>query len=128
MKAKSIAKMMENQTMNKVMEASQRGTISALYSDMIEYLDLNEEETEYFMDLLVYRQMKQVDMAMKIMSGQLSDEEKEALMKGVEEVQGIVTDEMKKFLNNDEDFAEFEYFEKTMSERMMLPGSGGHDA
>ena len=66
---KNIAKMMDNPTMNKVMEASQRGTVGVMYADMIEYLNLNDEETKYFMDLLMYRQMKQVDMAMSMMGG-----------------------------------------------------------
>ncbi len=116
----NIAKMMDNPTMNKVMEAQQRGTVGALYADMLEYLNLNKEETQYFMDLLMYRQMKQVDMAMKMMGGQLSDEEKEALGKEVEEAQNIFEEEMKKFLNSEEDYNEFEYYEKTMGERMML--------
>ncbi len=116
----NMAKMMENPTMNKVMEASQRGAIGALYTDLIAYLNLNEEETKYFMDLLMYRQMKQVDMAMKMMGGQLSDEEKQALTDEIKQAQDTVKDEMEKFLNNAEDFAEFEYYEKTIGERMML--------
>jgi hypothetical protein len=116
----NVAKMMDNPTMNEVMQASQRGAISALYVDMIDYLGLNEEETEYFMDLLMYRHMKQVDMAMKMMGGQLSDEEKESMGQDVEAAKEIFGEEMKKFLNNNEDYAEFEYYEKTMNERMML--------
>ncbi len=116
----NIARMMDNPTMNKVMEASQRGAVGALYTDLIEYLNLNDEETKYFMDLLMYRQMKQMDLAMKMMSGSLSDEEKQALQSEIEKAQETVREEMKKFLNNDKDFDEFEYYEKTMSERMML--------
>lgn len=128
----NIAKMMENPTMNKVMEASQRGTVAALYEDLIEYLNLNEEETRYFMDLLMYRHMKQVDMAMKMMSGNLSDEEKKALQEEISKASDTVQEEMEKFLNNEADFTEFKYYEKTMGERMMLSqmdkdlaGSGG---
>jgi len=116
----NMAKMMENPTMNKVMEASQRGAIGALYTDLIAYLNLNEEETKYFMDLLMYRQMKQVDMAMKMMGGQLSDEEKKVLEEQIKQAQDTVKEEMQKFLNSEEDFAEFEYYEKTIGERMML--------
>ena len=74
---KNIAKMMDNPTMNKVMEASQRGVVGALYADLIDVLDLNEEETKYFMDLLMFRQMTQADLGMKMMSGTLTAEEKE---------------------------------------------------
>ena len=117
---KSLAKMMENPTMNKVMEASQRGAVGALYTDLIEYLDLNAEETEYFMDLLMYRQMKQMDLGMKMMSGDVSHEEKQKMIADIKEATELVKEEMKAFLNNDEDYAEFEFYEKTMEERMML--------
>lgn len=116
----SMSKMMENPTMNKVMEASQRGAIGALYSDLIEYLDLNAEETKYFMDLLMHRQMKQMDLGMKMMSGDMSDEEKKKMTEEIEEAGETVKTEMEKFLNSPEDFDEFEFYEKTMGERMML--------
>ena len=116
----SMAKMMENPTMNKVMEASQRGAIGALYSDLIEYLDFDAEETEYFMDLLMFRQMKQMDLGMKMMTGDMSEEEKKTLGEELKEASETVKTEMEKFLNSPEDFDEFEFYEKTMGERMML--------
>ncbi len=117
----SIAKMMEdNPTINKMVEASQRGAIGALYSDLIEYLDLDAEETKYFMDLLMYRQMKNVDMAMKMMSGELTEEEKTALMEEVKLAGETTKEEMEKFLNDPEDFSELEFYEDTIGERMML--------
>jgi len=116
----NMAKMMDNPTMNQVMEASQRGAIGALYTDLIAYLNLNAEETKYFMDLLMYRQMAQVNSAMKLMGGNVSDEEKQALQDGIKEATDFVKSEMERFLNNPDDYAEFEFYEKTMSERMML--------
>lgn len=116
----SMAKMMENPAMNKMMEASQRGAVGALYSDLIEYLKLNAEETDYFMDLLMYRQMKQMDLAVKVMSGNLSEEEKQQMTAEMKAAAELVKTEMKAFLNNDEDYAEFEFYEQTMGERMML--------
>lgn len=116
----SMAKMMENPTMNKVMAASQRGAVGALYADMIDYLGLNKEETDYFMDLLMFRQMKQVELGMKMMGGNLSEEEKQTMMDELKEAGETVETEMEKFLNNAGDFDEFKFYEKTMGERMML--------
>ena len=121
----SMTKMMENPTMNKMMEASQRGAVGALYSDLIEYLKLNAEETEYFMNLLMYRQMKQMDLAMKVMSGNLSEEEKQRLTADMKEAEDLVKTEMESFLNSDSDYAEFEFYEHTMGERMMLSQMDG---
>ncbi len=117
---KSMAKMMDNPTMSKMMEASQRGEVGARYSDFMEYLGLNREETKYFMDLLMSRQMKNVGLGMKILSGELDEEEKKALVEEIKMAEETVKEEMERFLNNPEDFAEWEFYEKTVDERMML--------
>ncbi|MDF7823314.1 hypothetical protein P4B35_04765 [Pontiellaceae bacterium B12227] len=116
----SIANMRDNPTMNKVIEASQRGTMGALYADMMDYLNLNDDETRYFMDLLMYRQMENVDFGMKLMSGQLSPEKKQEMAAHLKEVNVEMKEQMKTFLNSPEDYEEFEFYEKTMTERMAL--------
>jgi NADH dehydrogenase/NADH:ubiquinone oxidoreductase subunit G len=110
----------ENPTINKMVEASQRGAVGALYSDMLEYLDLNPEETKYFMNLLMYRQMANVDVHLKMMASDLAEEEKAALMKAVKLANKSMLEEMESFLNNPEDFDEFTFYEDTIGERMML--------
>lgn len=117
---RSISKMMDNPTMNKVMEASQRGAVSALYEDLVDYLELEGEEKDYFMDLLVSRQMQNVDVGMKMMKGGLSEEEQKALGDELQETTELIKEEIAYFLNNEEDVAEWEFYEKTMGERMML--------
>lgn len=117
---KSVAKMMENPAMNKMMEASQRGAISSMYEDLMQQFNLTAEEEDYFMDLLMFRQMTQVEAAMKMMGGNLSEEEKEELQSQIQEATKLVKTEMKNFLNNDEDYENFDFFEKTAAERMML--------
>lgn len=116
----SMATMRENPTINKMIEASQRGTVGALYADMLDYLDLNEEETRYFMDLLMFRQMEQVDFGMKLMSGQLSQEEREQMAVRLNEVNDEMLAQMETFLNSENDFEEFRFYEKTIGERMAL--------
>lgn len=110
----------ENPTINKMVEASQRGAIGALYADMIEYLGLDEEETKYFMDLLMYRQMANVDTHMKMASGNLTEEEKQALMEATKLANETTSAEVENFLNDPADFEEFQFYENTIGERMML--------
>jgi hypothetical protein len=118
---RNMAEMMEeNPTINKMVEASQRGVVGALYSDMIEYLNLNPEEAKYFMDLLTYRQMAHVGVHMKMMSGDLTEEEKQSLMEEVKLASEFTREEMEKFLNDPEDFEEFDFYEDTIYERMLL--------
>lgn len=118
---RDMAKMIdENPTINKMVEASQRGAIGALYTDMIAYLNLDAEETQYFMDLLMYRQMANVDAHMKMASGNLTEEEKLALMEATKLANETTRTEVDKFLNDPEDFEEFKFYEDTIGERMML--------
>ena len=117
---RSISKMMENPTMNKVMEASQRGAFTALYENLMEYLQLNDDEKQYFLDLHVSRQMKSFNIGMKMRSGELSEEERKALAEELKQTSELVKEGMDYFLNNADDFAEWEFYEKTMGERMML--------
>jgi hypothetical protein len=87
---------------------------------MIEYLELDAEEARYFMELIMHRQMANVDVHLKMMSGDLSEEEKAALTEKARAANETTNREMEKFLNDPEDFAEFEYYEDTIGERMML--------
>jgi hypothetical protein len=116
----NLSKMLDNPTMNKVMVASQRGALNALYGDLIDSFEFTEEESDYFMDLLMSRQMKQVDFGMKLMGGEMGDEARKEMGEELKEVGETVKAEMEKFLNDGEDYAEFEFYEKTMGERMML--------
>lgn len=117
---KNLAKMMENPAMNKMMEASQRGVVGAMYEELIDSFGLSGEEKAYFMDLLMFRQMTQVDASMKMMGGNLSDEERNELEAQIKDAHELVKSEMKTFLNDEDDYSEFEFYEKTQGERMML--------
>ena len=110
----------ENPTINKMVEAGQRGAVGALYADMIEYLGLDAEETKYFMDLLMHRQMTHVEMHMKTAAGNLTEEEKRALREKTRLANETTRSEMENFLNDPEDFKKFKYYEDTIGERMML--------
>lgn len=108
----------ENPAINEMMAAQQRGTLQYLYKNLIANLDLNPEEESYFLDLLLARQMRQVSYALSAMQGDLSEEERKTLRTELDEVNQAVSDEIWEFLNNEEDFQAFEYYEKTMGTRM----------
>lgn len=115
-----IAEMLDNPTVNEMVKASQRGALNTLYADLIRYLNLNEEESEIFMDLLMNRQMAQTQVGLKMMSSGITEEESAALAQELERSQVLFEEQMRDFLNNDDDYAEYEYYEKTMTERSVL--------
>ncbi len=119
---RNISEMMENPTMNKMVEAQQRATIKVLYEDLIASLGLEGEEQDYLMDLLVSRQMGNVDLAMKLMSGQLSEEDKKELQQQLVDNQKAIGEEIDYFLNSEEDSDFFKFYEKTMGARIAISG------
>ncbi|MDQ8204427.1 hypothetical protein [Pelagicoccus sp. SDUM812003] len=116
---RDISKMMENPQMNEVMQASQRATLEVLYKDYLNSLDLTPEERSHFMDILMARQMFRVETSMKMMGG-VSDEERRLLSEEMQEYDETIGEEIGYFLNDDEDLAEWEFYERTMQERMSL--------
>ena len=117
-----MTELMENPTFNKIMVASQRATLEVLYDDLADFLVLDEKEKKYFMDLLVARQMVRVEGAMKMMSGQLNQEERKAMQAEMKASNEQTGEEMEYFLNNEDDLEEWKFYEKTIGERMALSG------
>jgi hypothetical protein len=97
----SLSKMLDNPAMNKVMVASQRGALQALYGDLVEAFEFTGEEGDYFMDLLMSRQMKQVDFGMKLMGGEMSDKERTKMGEELKEVGETVNTDLHDSQNMD---------------------------
>lgn len=121
---RSLRDMMDNPQMNKLMTASQRASLEVMYEDLIHELGLNEEEKNYFLDLLMRRQQAQTELGMKIMAGGLSDQEKTELRQNLENSKNEIKQEMEYFLNSAADYQTFDTYEKTMGERMVVSGLG----
>jgi len=106
--------------MNRIIREQQRVLMADQFSALIETYGLNDEEKEYFLDLLTARQMYHVDLGMKLMTGMLSEEERTELLQRV----GAGIDEMNKeidwFLNNKTDSEYFDYYERTEGERSIV--------
>jgi hypothetical protein len=117
---RGISKMLDNPAMNKMMAASQRGALDVMYADLAEQFQLEGEEKEYFMELLLARQMNAVDVSMKVMGGNLTKEEQDALSAELKEKNKLMRKEMRYFLNSADDVAEWKFYEKTLQDRMML--------
>lgn len=118
---RDFSEMLENPQMNEIMQASQRATLEVMYKDLLDGYSLTPEERSHFMDLLMARQMFRVETSMKMMSGQGS-EETQLLANEMKEYDEQVKEEIDTFLNDEKDSGTFEYYEKTMQERMTLSG------
>jgi len=106
--------------MSRIIQQQQRVLMAEQYRDLIEAYGLNDKEKEYFLDLLTARQMYHVDLGMKLMTGMLSEDERNELLQrvgaGIEEMNG----EIDWFLNSEKDSEYFNYYERTEGERTFV--------
>ncbi len=112
--------------MSQIIQDQQRVLMADQFRDLIEAYGLNDEEQDYFLDLLTARRMYEVDMGMKLMTGMLSEDERNELLARV----GAGIDEMNKeidwFLNSEKDSGYFNYYEQTEGERTFIGEVGAH--
>ncbi len=117
---RNLSANLEQPGMNRIIQEQQRVLVESQFRDLIETLGLNEKEREYLLDLLTARQMYHVEMGMKLMTGMLSEGERNELLARV----GSGIDEMNKeidwFLNNATDSEYFDYYERTEGERAIV--------
>jgi hypothetical protein len=104
--------------MNQAIWDQQRIVLSDKYGDLIKQLSLNEEETEYFLDLLTARQMLYVNVGMKQMTGALTAEELQALLQQTEAGVKPINQEIDSFLNSSSDSELMTYYDRTEIERV----------
>ncbi|MGF1452390.1 MAG: hypothetical protein ACFB21_10000 [Opitutales bacterium] len=119
---RDFGEMMDNPQMNKMMVASQRAALEVLYEDLIVDFAFNEEEQAHFLDLLLQRQMANMELGMKLAAGGLSSEERRELALQLNAITSEVKEEIDFFLNSEEDAAAFDHFEQTMQDRMQVVG------
>jgi hypothetical protein len=114
---RNMADNLQNPGMNQIIVQQQRVLMADKYRDLVKALNLNSEETEYFIDLMTTRQMIHVDFGMKLMTGMLSPEEKEHLIQKLQKDVEPINEEIDYFINNDDDSEYLKYFEQTEQQR-----------
>ena len=119
---KAMSKAMENPGMREMMAAQQRATLDAVYSRLYEQLALEGEELEHFQILITDAQMTVFENGMKMLSGDLSQEECQELIDGMAAAQVDLKARVREFLNDDEDFNYYSFYTETFGERMAMNG------
>lgn len=119
---RNMAENLQNPGMNQIIAQQQRILIENKYTDLMKALGLNEAESAHFLDLLTARQMLQVDMGMKLMTGVLSPEEKRSLVEKLEKDTKPINEEIDYFLNDADDSEYLKFYEQTEMERSAISG------
>ena len=119
---KAMAQMLENPAMKDMMVAQQKAQMDLFFKGLYEKLNLSPEELEHFKGILTDMQMINVESGMKLMGENLTGPEREALLKKIKEDQDAAKARIKEFLNDESDYAYYEFYSTTLNERMTANG------
>lgn len=118
--AKSVRKMWENPAGKSMMNQGVKMAVAMMYEDFIEGLDLTKEESDHFKILLGKEMSGQQELGMKMMGA--TSEERLELAEDLKQ-RGLDNDEeIKKFLNNEEDYEAYTDYKERLPERQQLDG------
>jgi hypothetical protein len=118
--AKSVRKMWDNPAGKSMMKQGVKMAVAMMYQDFIDGLELTKEETDYFKNLLGREMADQQELGMKMMGA--TAEERKSLAEEITKRSKDNEEEIKKFLNSDEDFKKYNDYKNHLPERQQLDG------
>ena len=117
-----LATMMKDPDTRKMLEQQQRMGMDMVYGSLFKQLKLTPEQESKLKDLLVSQQMKNMESA-GAMFGDAGGEQKQELMQEVAAENQKQQEEIKELLGEDK-YAQYEDYNQTIGERMMLEQFG----
>src|ERR1043166_909771 len=114
-----LGKMMKDPAMREMMREQQKAVINMMYSGLFKYLKLTPEEKDQFKALLTDAQLKNVEAAQALFGGENNDAAATDARKQIEDAKKQTDADIKALLGDDR-FAQYQDYQKTMSERMQV--------
>lgn len=114
---KMLGNMLKDPEMRKAMEQQQRMGMDMIYGGLMKQLQLPPEQEKKFKDMLLAQQMENLSQAGAMFDGDASDRAKVAQELATKRTEN---EEKIKELLGEEKFAEYQDYNQTMGERMML--------
>ena len=113
-------KMWENAAGKSMMSQQAKMAVALMYQNFIDGLKLSSKEADYFRDLLGRAVTDQQELGMKMLGA--TDEERETLEAELKEREAKTQEEIRKFLNNEEDFKAYNAYKERLPEYQQLDG------
>jgi hypothetical protein len=114
---KMLANMLKDPEMRKAMEQQQGMAMDMIYGSLVKQLQLSPEQEKKFKDMLLAQQMENVSQAGAMFDG--DPEQRAKLAKELAEKRTANEEKMKELLG-EEKFAQYQDYNQTIGERMML--------
>lgn len=118
--AKTARKMWDNPAGKSMMSQGAKMAVAMMYEDFVTGLRLGKEESDYFKNLLGKEIGDQQELGMKMLGS--TPEEQKSLTEELEKRATESESEIKKFLNNDEDFKSYTDYKNHLPEHQQLDG------
>jgi hypothetical protein len=116
----TVRKMWDNPAGKSMMNQGVKMVVGMMYQDLIDGMGLSKEESDYFKTLLGKEMAGQQELGMKLMSA--SPEERKALMDEQQAIAKQNEEDIRKFLNNEEDYKKYTDYKDHLPERQQLDG------
>jgi len=113
-------KMWENPAGKSMMSQGAKVAVTMMYQDFIDGMKLTKEEGDYFKNLLGREVSDQQELGMKMLEA--SPEERTELAEELTKRGAQTQEEIKKFLNNEDDFKAYNNYKNRIPERQQLDG------
>ncbi|MBC8127262.1 MAG: hypothetical protein H8M99_09005 [Gloeobacteraceae cyanobacterium ES-bin-144] len=115
---KSARMMWDNPAGKSMMNQGVKMAVAMMYQDFIDSLKLSKEEGDYFKNLLAQGMSNQQEIGMKMLGA--SEEEQKVLVDEMTKKEAEHEEEIKKFLNNGDDYKSYKDYGNHMPERQQL--------
>lgn len=124
---KAMAQMMKSPEMREVMKQQHVAQMDMVYGGLFKRFSLNESEKEELKKMIAEKEMAESEFAFKAMGEDASPKDMQASAQALKNTKEAADLKIKAFLNNDQDFATYQNWEKTKPERIAL-SMGGRSA
>ncbi len=118
--ASNARKMMENPAAKSMMSQGTKVAVALMYQDFIDGMKLSKEEADYFKNLLAREVGNQQELGVKMMEA--SPEERKVLADDSKKRSEETQQDIRKFLNNEDDYKAFNAYKNRIPERRQLDG------
>lgn len=117
----SLRRMSDNPAGRAMMDQGIRAMSAVWFADLVDQFGLTREEEDYFLRLVAGGMSRQQQLGMKMITAE-TDRERAALKVELEESRETSRNAIRDFLNDDDDFAAYEIYDKQLPERQQIEG------
>lgn len=117
---KAMADMMKNPAMKEMVKQQNLAQMDMIYGKLFQRFQLSDEEKQNIKALIADRMQLDVDLGLKMMGGDVTPEQRKALVEELTAAKKTSDEKIKTFLNNGDDYKTFQQWEDSKPERMQL--------